>query len=675
MIAPPDVSSYGTTKTVNAVTDLGWDPSATDPIHIPDDDGLRIEVPVGTYLIDEMWTAQELNDWALVGLGDRPDDVRFVHSQGNHHRTFNIRGGNRYLLYNFVLDMYEDWDTAMGMALKGADWHMESVQYRGWRPSEDQGTTTALNAYVDADADGYIVDYYADERTYNAPYPRNAGVLGSFPPCYGTIHLQDSTVENAGSHAFYASRIEGGIQVDNCIFRNCQNTLGRASSERSAVRDSTFIWDDTCTSVGWEQGNTGLVWEAGFQGFAGGLVENCEFICETTHAANSGVFKVDGSSGGVTLRNCDFHVGETAEGPAIQVDAPGDSHMIEGFPDAPWDVILENVTVTHMGGTHNPDKYPAAVSVSGRTVDMSGVTIHSENLDGLRLRGATLNAADGVYVDSVNGTRIDQVDTTINGTVGTKPAETDTTTDTGYAKHVTIMVTEGGGLKNYSFTADGPVSLLTDVTMGSTPAGDDGVGEVVTENDDGSYTVTGIVAGGGGDSFDVDGTITSFSHLTDPEVTVLVNGEEWVPGNEVVYDHTGSVVAGSQLPTTRYRVTTTGELVLGDQAETGTDTDMWAESVVQNGDGTYTLEGGCGKGGTDTFHFNGEVVEWEVDAPEGANLVLFVDDVTVSRTDLAGSTDNAAETGETTEPVTEPVDHLATYTVRELLEEALGRLP
>ena len=62
--------------------------------------------------------------------------------------------------------------------------------------------------------------------------------------------------------------------------------------------------------------------------------------------------------------------------------------------------------------------------------------------------------------------------------------------------------------------------------MGATPPNDQGVGETVTENDDGTFTLKGVCAKGGGDTFTSDGNVVDVRIISGSDPTVKVNGSE-----------------------------------------------------------------------------------------------------------------------------------------------------
>lgn len=404
----PTLDSLRFDRTLDAVDDLGWDRRGRRPISVPLESGTRIEVPPGTYLVADEQRAENLRRFALVGTGDRPEDVRFVPARGKALWFLNLRKGSRdVVVQNLSMDHGDRWEGCLGNAfVVDGGLRIQDVHYVGKTPNEHTGSVSLLPVYA-LDPAG-VVTLDGVEMTgpsQLAKYPKNPLAVFTGDGHRGTLYVRNSRFANRGEHAIYASRCQGNVRVENCYFENNQNTHVRVAGDGSWVRDCTFVWDtDNHPNEGSFQGTTGLVFEAGFQGFAGGLAERCIFDCRST-GPNSGCLKVDGSHGGVTVRDCTFRVATGANAPAIQVDAPGDSHMIEGLPSSPHTVTLENVHVRHAGGRF--DRYDAAVAIHDRDGSrLSNCCIDATGaMHGLRLSGGTYTVTDSA-VAATKGNRV-----------------------------------------------------------------------------------------------------------------------------------------------------------------------------------------------------------------------------------------------------------------------------
>lgn len=498
-------------RTKHAVDDLGWDPDGTDPITVPMRDGTLIEVPPGTYRISKTQSGSP-TAWGIRGTGDDPEDVRFVGPEGAVKRLFNVNGGRNVLLENLCLDQRDSWKGAVGMALKVQDGLLvKDVTYAGKTPNEHTGATALLNVYAFG-ADGVAI---LDGLDITGPseltdYPACPLAVFSGKEHAGTLYVRNSEIANRGEHAIYASRCVGDVRIEDCVFTNNQNTQARISGDGSYCKNSTFVWDmDSHPNRGSFQATTGLTFEAGFQGFSGGLVEGCEFRCKSS-AGNSGCLKVDGSHGAVTVRDCEFQIDADGAEP-IWADAPGDSHMIDRKPDKPWDITLEEISVTGSGApTHGND---AAVELQNRDGStLTFVDVDVSKRDGLHLTDGTYHLS-GCSISPGEGRKA----IVGNGTV--RRAD-DSVLE--LAHHLRVRGTEGR--TRYEIDVSGRAGLVEVGEFAATPA-DGGTGEAVVQNDDGTWTLSGVVAAGGGDTFRFDGEVLDVRVVEGAYPVVEVDGE------------------------------------------------------------------------------------------------------------------------------------------------------
>lgn len=383
-----DITSQFTT-TYDAVNDLGWDPNGVDPITVPFENNTLIEVPPGTYYIDTKQSGSP-TAFGIVGQGTTPEDVTFVGPDGQALRLLEFARGSRdILIENVSLDHQDTIAGCAGMAfLVEAGFLVHDVHYLGTTPDSNTGSTELLPFYI-FETDGVAI---LDGVEMLGP-----SELADYPDCplaifagqehAGTAYIRNSRVANRGEHAIYASRCSGDIRIEDCWFKNNQNTQARIAGEGSYCKDSEFHWNTADhPNIGDFQATTGLTFESGQQGYTGGLVERCEFVVEAS-ANNSGCLKIDGSHGGMTARACTFDIRDDVT--PILAQAPGDSHMIDGTPDKPHELTFDHVHVTSVG---EPDFWgDAAVTLDGRdNTLLNECCISADGRDGL-------HADDGVY--------------------------------------------------------------------------------------------------------------------------------------------------------------------------------------------------------------------------------------------------------------------------------------
>ncbi|WP_227133054.1 hypothetical protein [Halorubellus salinus] len=203
------------------------------------------------------------------------------------------------------------------------------------------------------------------------------------------------------------------------------------------------------------------------------------------------------------------------------------------------------------------------------------------------------------------------------------------------------IVTPSDGSVEYEFVTTSEPSKVTDNGKNSAEGND-----TVTQNDDGTWTVTGLTGNGYGDAFDLTGDVTSFLPETGT-YTLLLNGEE-VTVDELVTaqstdeeddeqeDSTDTTAHLLEITTptdgsVEYAFTATGEITKvldnGDNSAEGNDT------VTQNDDGTWTVTGLTGNGYGDAVEFRGDPVEF---TPASGDFTLYVDGEETTVTELTG---------------------------------------
>ncbi|MFC3476472.1 right-handed parallel beta-helix repeat-containing protein [Halobacterium litoreum] len=168
------------------------------------------------------------------------------------------------------------------------------------------------------------------------------------------------------------------------------------------------------------------------------------------------------------------------------------------------------------------------------TTTATSVGLAPDELDSYRFSGGVVDYSvpDGTTVDvSVNGTTTTFAELTgessaDDGADGSDGSDgSDDSSDAGDADVLEVIAQQSGDL-NYEFVVDGSVELhrvSSDVVAGH--------GDSITENGDGTVTVTGFTGNTGfGDAYLVDGTITSFSaDPADYDFDVVLNGESVDP--------------------------------------------------------------------------------------------------------------------------------------------------
>ncbi len=162
------------------------------------------------------------------------------------------------------------------------------------------------------------------------------------------------------------------------------------------------------------------------------------------------------------------------------------------------------------------------------------------------------------------------------------------------ANALRIDTASGAPLVTYEFTATGPIQMEAEAESPDS----------ASENSDGTWTASGIVGDGYADTWSFDGHLTDFTY--DNPVSLYVNGEAVDPDTVGrTYLEIGTPTSGEWL---HYELTTTGEIVFGDQIESH-------DSITKNDDGTWTATGRLRDGYLDDYYFGGEIVTFGYDRP------------------------------------------------------------
>ena len=194
----------------------------------------------------------------------------------------------------------------------------------------------------------------------------------------------------------------------------------------------------------------------------------------------------------------------------------------------------------------------------------------------------------------------------------------------------------------YELTTTGEITKLLDAGKMSAETEND----VVTENDDGTWTASGYTGNGYGDSYEFFGQVVDFTPK-DADANVTLDGESVTPYElvgEAEPSRTLAVVSQTEI-SYEFTVEGTAEKVLDagrNSAEENND------RVTDNGDGTYTVSGYTGNGYGDSYEITGDVTGF---APLDGDYTLYVDGDAVSVTDLTGQ-DVSGDTDTATDDTT-----------------------
>jgi len=279
---------------------------------------------------------------------------------------------------------------------------------------------------------------------------------------------------------------------------------------------------------------------------------------------------------------------------------------------------LPNAIVFDGTNTSEPTEYSFTVSDSVEAASVADNT--NDEISGQTVQG-TVNGSANAYVYS--GT-IQQLSNFGPGTVqfGNDP-------DNILPEPTHRIVIRSDSEISYEFTVDGDVTKIQDGSKDKAEGGND----QVTQNGDGTFTVSGYTGNGYGDGFRYQGDVVDFSPLEGP-YTLIVDGEE-----TNAYDLTGAekpsgdelVITSSTEVSYQFKTDAEPKKI---QDGSRNKTESGNDSVTGNGDGTWTVSGYTGNGYGDSYELHGEVLEF---SPMTGSYSLFLNGEETTAYDLTGT--------------------------------------
>ncbi|QLH81187.1 right-handed parallel beta-helix repeat-containing protein [Halosimplex pelagicum] len=624
-------------RVVNAVDDLGADPSGGEPVNDAFDvaAGTLVEVPEGTYQFDGR--LQVSDRVGFVGTGE----AAFRPPEGFNGFLLESTA-NRFLLESIDFDIRAA-DTTTAVRVKvDRRFHLEDIEFVGRGSHPDQEEVNALTLSIGADdGTGIVNNVRIPKIGVPGKYKGGEGRAGSWVGSShaGTIRFVDCDMREAGNNALYCSRNSGNVQVVGGYWENNSPASVRLSGDGSYVEDATLVTDIERydgPELGDQLNPRPVVVEQGWADKpAGCRVSNCDI------AIRSG-----SPQGGIVV----WPTGRSVEvvDTRIRVDSDGvpavRRYNLDGFqshdPKAPphWVRMVGcSITGSAAGG--------CAIDITdgdASVVENSCIQQTGGDRDGIRLRNCTDNVVRDSTVDvtgeavvadsaSVSTSGItnsgscpvpnlsgDSSDSSSgNGSSG--DGSTDGSSGDGSTRTLTIDGSDADRT-DYRFSVDGTISPTDSIGDGDTIDG---------------TTATGFV-NGGTDRYEFTGPVTDFTR--DGDAIVLVDGQQVDPTELGGYDHVIEVLTTEDPSELDYTFTTTGEIERN--ASEDDDSTEENDSVTENGDGTWTVDGYTGNGYGDSFRFNGEVASF---SPIEPFLEVRIDGEVVDPTTLGSGDDSSSD--------------------------------
>lgn len=468
--------------------------------------------------------------------------------------SFDLGSGDT--LENVLIDVTADGAGA-SIRAQGEGWAIRNVGVKG---PNNTGAKKLLIPGVSEGGSAIVENFYIGDGTSIMDGSRQGGVWVNATQHRGELIFRNVNVSGWADNGLYGSgpalqlgADAGSVKIESSYAEDNNIAGFRLGGDDSYVRDSTVVSDDPVSAASFGTNSRGI-W-AKDRGDV--LIENCDIVMsgpDATHAVNAS----HGAS--ATVRNC-------------RVSGP-----LSG------DVTRENVS-------NDPSKQaPDGVPMTAE-----------EAAAGTASAGGGSGGSSGGSGDDGSG-----------GDGGEDSADDgNSTTDDGDAEGTVLelVAAEDASSVTYEFTVEGSVTKRTNADDVSAEPSDE-----VSDNGDGTVTVSGVAGNGYGDSFVVAGDVVSVD-LDEGQWTLRYGGEE-----VTVDELTGS---GSQLPNTlvidgsdhpravsTYAFTVTGEVEKSGQLGSINDYDEAADGQIT----------GRVVGGADGYRFSGEITGFTLDGPASVHV-------------------------------------------------------
>ncbi|WP_152422939.1 hypothetical protein [Halorubrum kocurii] len=664
-------------RVVDAVDDLGMDPtgnvSIDGALNDAHETGTLIEFPPGEYRIEtEAVISGSTSRWGIRGTGDSHEDVTFRFPNADNSYWFvHQHGGEDVLLDNFTLDTD---DKLIAIRIRTNDGGLiRDVEWSGYLPERDgwpgqlldpgcrdtDGVNRVVRTVMGRDGSFIHGHSWATGRT---------GITGiRFYPhsdAHGDRHAGETILEDIEMHQLSSNGVRsthptGVVTVRGGFFKNCHLAhlrihAGDHPTKQSSVTGTTMVIDhDDHLPMGdgeWnEHGCNAVMLDSTSKSYSQAIYEDCDIICRNVEPTDGwGLIRCNNSGssspGGGAFRNC--RITNDTELQTIWIDEREDN------VDAPRHWLFENCEITVTAS----DQYREAAFVLRDDWDGSVIrncVIHAPNgdVDGVFIENCDDVTIEDTTIDvSGRATVFENADVTTTNVSHAVSEGTDSTGDDegGFEEDpslLRVIADEDADAFEYSFTVDGRVEHIVDGDYPSNP--DASAPDTIHENDDGSYTVEGVVAGytgdstrWGGDSYRFTGDFSAFS--LNGVAAVTIDGETVDPARLVsgsddeTSDGTGDdttsddgsenilrVIADEDADAFEYSFTVDGRVEHIVDGDYPSNPDASApDTIRENDDGSYTVEGVVAgytgdstRWGGDSYRFTGELIEFSKAGP------------------------------------------------------------
>ena len=351
-------------RTVNAVDELGWDPDGNEPIDIPDDDDLLIEVPEGEYVFEGTGSKHgvvegTLRNWGLRGLGDHWTDVTFRTANGQSTRFVNSsEQSNGILLENLTFDQTDSRTGGdIGNTFRAQDnVEVHDVEVVGMSAKETHCRWTVRPHIVDPDGVANFVNYRKKGPSVFVGHGGSDGGGGAFTGHKGTANFVRCWIANQGGDGgLYTGKHAGSVNFYGCYFANNDMALMRmgAGSEMhncllvadwDAAHPENVVIDDPEPT-----GMNGIYMASAQHGKSGGGLYGCDINFKEVQSDGMAVLMINTSDAPDAIEDCRVRV-DVDDMPPLKCGDPADQRLPNHeAPDEPWSVRIDGLHLTGSG--------------------------------------------------------------------------------------------------------------------------------------------------------------------------------------------------------------------------------------------------------------------------------------------------------------------------------------
>lgn len=355
-------------KTVNAVDDLGADPSGSEPANGPIEqgveDGTLIVLPENaTFLLDGDLNLSADGTFGMVGEGyekaSKPpgkNGARFVAASGTQSRitTGGVTSG---LFGNFIIDQSAS-DAGIAILLEasgfclGRDIRLVGVQdSTGTTADEENNRPSCAMIGQSESAVVRVQRFYANNT--GLPGDKNKGGVPAIwvgKMNKGLAEIVQCQIVNSADNGIYGSRTPGDVHVIDGAYINNEVSQFRFAGKGSWANGSTVMIDvaqydgPNPSEFNKKIATNGVKTEmpSHIRKPGGAGLKNVEIIGRSARNIGSLVF-VRGHAGALTMENCRV-VNTLDDTPSLIASVPGSSYDPKTKP--PYDISIKKSTFT-----------------------------------------------------------------------------------------------------------------------------------------------------------------------------------------------------------------------------------------------------------------------------------------------------------------------------------------